>query len=238
MKRLFLPLLIAALVFAVVPVMAQDDIPATSAVTLATNTPIAVVEELPAADPVVDPVSDPAPLPDPVLTDWAVWFEGAVLAILGPFATSTIAVVVTSFLMGILRLPDTNRKSISLAVGAVLYVLALLFAHFGLRDQFNAVLNSLIVILPALTTLIGTFVFQPTISQQFANAAAKYEFINQNARARASAQATAMRAASVPDLSQYVRRDDIRDEMTRFREDVLSGVKRVVREELASVPLG
>lgn len=228
MKRVFLPLCVAALLLVVVPVMAQDDIPATSAVTLATNTPIAVVEDVPAADP---PVYDiPAPLPDPVLTDWAVWFEGAVLAILGPFATSTIAVVVTSFLMGILRLPDTNRKSISLAVGAVLYVLALLFAHFGLRDQFNAVLNSLIVILPALTTLIGTFVFQPTISQQFANAAAKYAYINLNAQARASAQATAMRAASVPDLSQYVRREDIREEMTRF----LTEVKRVVRDELAA----
>ena len=230
MKRLFLPLLIAALLFLVVPVMAQDDIPATSAVTLATNTPIVVVEEVPVVDPVVDAVTETDPLPDPVLTDWAVWFEGAVLAILGPFATSTISVVVTSFIMGILRLPDTNRKTISLTVGAVLYVLALLFAHFGLRDQFNAVLSSLIVILPALTTLIGTFVFQPTISQQFANAAAKYEFINQNARARASAQATAMRAAAVPDLSQYARRDDIREEMVRFSTEI----RRVVREEISA----
>jgi hypothetical protein len=81
--------------------------------------------------------------------------------ILSTFGTAPITVVIVSILKRIPALDRFSAPSLTFATASLLYVAGLTASYFRLDTQFQSILDAIVVIAPAIVSLVGTLIAAP-----------------------------------------------------------------------------
>lgn len=81
--------------------------------------------------------------------------------ILSTFGTAPITVVIVSVLKRIPALDRFSAPSLTFATASLLYVAGLTASYFRLDTQFQSILDAVVVIAPAIVSLVGTLIAAP-----------------------------------------------------------------------------